>query len=62
MEKHSAKPLDLPATIDRESVLKFESNFECGNLDSAYYMSEAHYNLLMKVDFNTKGNSYWFMF
>ena len=42
--------------------MNFDQNFECGNLDSAYIHSNKEYNLLMKVDSNTKGNTYWFMF
>jgi hypothetical protein len=43
-------------------LLQFDSNFESGNLDSAYLVNENEYNLLMKVDTNTKGNSFWFNF
>ena len=42
--------------------MRFDQNFECGNLDSAYLFNENVYNLLMKVDTNTKGNTYWFMY
>ena len=32
-------------------------------MDSAYVQTNTEtYNLLMKVDTNTKGNTYWFMF
>jgi cytosolic carboxypeptidase protein 2/3 len=43
-------------------LLVFDSNFEGGNLDSAYVVNENEYNLLMKVDTNTKGSSFWFYF
>ena len=43
-------------------MLQFDSNFESGNLDSAYLVNESSYNLLCKVDTNTKGNTYWFYF
>ena len=43
-------------------MLHFQSNFESGNLDSAYLLSETSYNLLLKVDTNTKGNTHWFYF
>lgn len=43
-------------------MLQFDSNFESGNLDSAYLVNEREYNLLCKVDTNTKGHTYWFYF
>jgi hypothetical protein len=52
----------LPKNIEENSVLRFDSNFECGNLDSAYIFGPREYNLLMRVDTNTRGNTYWFMF
>ena len=52
----------LPAHINQNRLLQFDSNFESGNLDSVYLVSEAEYNLLCKVDTNTKGNTYWFYF
>ena len=42
--------------------MEFDQNFECGNLDSAYLLSDMEYNLLMKVDTNSRGNTIWFMF
>jgi len=48
--------------INEKNLLKFDSNFECGNLDSAYVVNENEYNLLMKVDTNTKGSAFWFHF
>jgi len=57
-------PLDtkFPDFIVQKNILRFDQNFECGNLDSAYLFNDNIYNLLMKVDTNTKGNTYWFMF
>ena len=52
----------FPEFIVQRNILRFDQNFECGNLDSAYLHRESVYNLLMKVDSNTKGNMYWFMF
>ena len=52
----------LPNYINQKKLLQFDSNFESGNLDSAYLVSESEYNLLCKVDTNTKGNTYWFYF
>ena len=48
--------------INEKNLLKFDSNYECGNLDSAYVVNENEYNVLMKVDTNTKGTSFWFNF
>jgi hypothetical protein len=50
----------FPSYINERNLLVFDSNFECGNLDSAYVVNENEYNLLMKVDTNTKGSSFWF--
>jgi hypothetical protein len=52
----------FPSYINEKALLSFDSNFECGNLDSAYVVNENEYNLLMKVDSNTKGSSFWFNF
>ena len=52
----------LPEYINTKHILRFDQNFECGNLDSVYIHNTQEYNLLMKVDTNTKGNMYWFMF
>jgi hypothetical protein len=52
----------FPSYINERNLLSFDSNFECGNLDSAYVVNENEYNLLMKVDTNTKGSSFWFNF
>ena len=43
-------------------MLQFDSNFESGNLDSAYLLNQWEYNLMLKVDTNTRGNTYWFYF
>lgn len=52
----------LPDFVDQKKLLCFDSNFECGNLDSAWLQSEKEYNLLLKVDTNTRGNNHWFYF
>lgn len=52
----------FPNFINEKNLLAFDSNFECGNLDSVYVVNENEYNLLMKVDTNTKGSSFWFYF
>lgn len=52
----------MPEFINQKHILRFDQNFECGNLDSAYIHNCEEYNLLLKVDSNTKGNTYWFYF
>ena len=52
----------FPNYINEKHLLSFDSNYESGNLDSAYVVNENEYNLLMKVDSNTKGSSFWFNF
>lgn len=52
----------LPSYINQKRLLQFDSNFESGNLDSVFLVNENEYNLLCKVDTNTKGNTYWFYF
>lgn len=58
------KPLDtqLPSQIKESALLQFDSNFEGGNLDSAYLVSQNEYNLLLKADTNTRGHMHWFHF
>jgi len=53
---------EFPKSINEEKILSFDSNFECGNLDSVYIQDINKYNLLMKTDTNTRGNTFWFMF
>ena len=53
---------ELPEWIRDKNILIFDQNFESGNLDSAYIHNTEIYNLLMKVDCNTRGNTYWFYF
>ena len=52
----------MPDFINENKLLQFDSNFESGNLDSVYLVNEREYNLMLKVDTNTKGNTYWFYF
>ena len=54
----------IPSYINENHLLCFDSNFESGNLDSVYLASgdSNEYNLLVKVDTNTRGNSFWFYF
>jgi len=43
-------------------VLSFESRFESGNLRRAVYVGNNEYDLMLKVDINTKGNTQWYYF
>lgn len=52
----------IPDFVDQKSVIQFDSNFESGNLDSVYLQGFQNYNLVLKVDTNTRGNTYWFYF
>lgn len=52
----------LPGDVNQKQILRFDQNFEGGNLDSAYLHNPHEYNLLLKVDSNTKGNTYWFYY
>jgi ribonuclease HI len=55
--------MELIAAIKALEAIKPEST-ESVELfsDSAYVVNENEYNLLMKVDTNTKGSSFWFNF
>ncbi|KAL4501729.1 hypothetical protein ABPG72_018780 [Tetrahymena utriculariae] len=58
----------LPQTIQRQKSnskpgdLKFDSNFESGNLFAAFKISEKEYDLVLQNDINSKGNTQWFFF
>lgn len=52
----------FPNYINQNKILAFDQNFESGNIDSVYVHNTEEYNILMKVDTNTRGNSYWFYF
>lgn len=49
-----------PVTEQRN--LLFDSDFECGNLDAAVYVTQNEYDLFMRVDTNTKGHTNWYYF
>ena len=42
--------------------VSFDSEFESGNLDLAFRVSESEYNLLTRCDTNSKGHNQWFFF
>lgn len=45
-----------------EGALRFDSQFESGNLDLVVQVSECEYDLFMRVDSNTKGHLSWYNF
>lgn len=60
--KEDTKPLALSSSPDS---LRFDSNFESGNLLYAYRMETNQietYDLIMQNDINTKGHNQWFYF
>ena len=52
----------LPAQLDQEQILAFDSNFGSGNLDRVNISSLTEYNLFLKPDTNTRGHSQWFYY
>lgn len=59
-------PADLPAFYTPSSAddntLVFESRFESGNLRRVIQIKEFEYDLILKPDYNTRGNTQWFYF
>jgi len=53
---------DLPSSLDQSKILIFDSNFESGNLGKVNICSLNEYNLFLKPDTNTQGNTQWFYF
>lgn len=55
-----------PGTLHTHNELKFDSNFESGNLDlviRTFEESYSHsYNLFLRPDTNTRGHMQWFYF
>lgn len=45
-----------------EEELRFDSNFESGNLDMVVKTNPWEYDLYMRVDTNTRGHHQWFYF
>eukprot|EP00656_Telonema_subtile_P050053 TRINITY_DN6382_c0_g1_i4.p1 TRINITY_DN6382_c0_g1~~TRINITY_DN6382_c0_g1_i4.p1 ORF type:complete len:1182 (+),score=250.10 TRINITY_DN6382_c0_g1_i4:89-3634(+) len=42
--------------------LQFDSHFESGNLRKAVFVGDNEYDLMCRVDVNTKGNTQWYYF
>jgi len=47
---------------ESNTCLKFDSNFDGGNLDRVSIVAPYEYNILLNADTNTKGYSQWFYF
>lgn len=45
-----------------DQTLIFESRFESGNLRRAIQVYEYEYDLILKPDYNTRGNTQWYYF
>jgi hypothetical protein len=58
MTSHSSPKAGPPLS----SSIRFESNFESGNLYAAYRVDDSEYNLVLSNDVNTKGYTQWFFF
>ena len=54
-------PYYLPKGKD-DTILVFESRFECGNLRRVIQKSEYEYNLILATDYNTNGHTQWYYF
>lgn len=51
-----------PPTDKSDKILRFDSNFESGNLDSAYQISHDIYHCILQYDNNQSGSAQWFYF
>lgn len=51
-----------PAIRDTDTILRFDSHFESGNLAEVYHVSENVYNCILEYDRNTEGSCQWFYF
>lgn len=52
----------LPPTDKSDRILRFDSNFESGNLSQAYQISHDIYHLILTYDKNNSGSCQWFYF
>ncbi|CAD8066241.1 unnamed protein product [Paramecium sonneborni] len=62
MKQKEQKQLSLEQDSKKYNGLKFDSNFESGNLFTSYKVGPNEYDLMMQNDTNTKGNTQWFYF
>ncbi|EAS06330.2 zinc carboxypeptidase family protein (macronuclear) [Tetrahymena thermophila SB210] len=56
------QPIQRQKSNSKPGDLKFDSNFESGNLFAAFKISEKEYDLVLQNDINSKGNTQWFFF
>lgn len=54
-------PFYIPTSAE-DNTLLFESRFESGNLRRAIQVYEYEYDLILKPDYNTRGNIQWYYF
>ncbi|CAD8173931.1 unnamed protein product [Paramecium pentaurelia] len=62
MKQKEQKQLILEQDNKKYNGLKFDSNFESGNLFTSYKVGPNEYDLMMQNDTNSKGNTQWFYF
>ncbi|EAY18368.1 Clan MC, family M14, Zinc carboxypeptidase-like metallopeptidase [Trichomonas vaginalis G3] len=51
-----------PPTSQNDTILRFESRFESGNLSRAFHLSGDKYHLILEYDHNSIGSAQWFYF
>lgn len=61
-ESQGDLPVFYPITSPEDNTLVFESRFESGNLRRVIQIKEFEYDLILKPDYNTRGNTQWFYF
>ena len=61
-ENASDLPQFYTPTGPEDTTLVFESRFESGNLRRVIQIRENEYDLILKPDYNTRGNTQWFYF
>jgi hypothetical protein len=63
LDQHFSARTGLPLNARvQEGLLRFDSDFEGGNLDAAIHRGAGDYDLFMRVDSNTRGHTNWFFF
>ena len=61
LERHDTQYCPQPPE-EAPNACSFDSNFESGNLLSAYRVAANEFDLVLQNDLNTKGNTQWFYF
>jgi cytosolic carboxypeptidase protein 2/3 len=63
LDQHFSSRSGLPLNAKApDCFLRFDSDFETGNLDAAIQRGAAEFDLFMRVDSNTRGHTNWFYF